>query len=132
MSPTHPRHTYKTSNNWSEGQRLQSPPAPSVAGTVCLLVGIVLAFAQYPAEETATLMATAAARLVGIAFAVSLLLDSQTGLRNLLRTDLLCIVGLYGLTLAEFLFPQEAFDGMTTPEHTALALNITLLGIAAL
>lgn len=107
-------------------------PAPVGAGTACFLVGIALAYMFYPAEETATLMATVAARIVGIGFAVSVFLDSQKGLRNLLRTDLLCILGIYGLTLAEFLFPQEEFEVMTTVAQTTLALNIVLLGMAAM
>lgn len=109
-----------------------APPVASAAGTACFLVAIALAYMLYPAEETATLMATVVARTVGIGFVISIFLDSRDGLRNLLRTDLLCIVGIYGLTLAEFLFVQEEFEGMTTPAQTTLALNIVLLGLAAM
>lgn len=125
--------SYFTNNDGSRGNsNLYAPPAPSVAGTACLLAGIAFAYSQYPTEETATLMATVAARVVGIAFAASILFDCQRGLRNLLRTDLLCIFGIYGLTLAEFLFPQDDFEGMTNPEQTALAISITLIGLAAM
>lgn len=127
----------RSSDDWTDldGQitpNLYTPPAPSMAGTACILAGIAMAYSQYPAEETATLMATVAARMVGIAFVMSILFDCRQGLRNLLRTDLICIVGIYGLTLAEFLFPQENFEVMTTPAQVALALNITLLGLAAM
>ena len=122
--------TFSQSNySWSDAgfsndPKRYAPPAASVAGTACFLVSLALAYSFYPSEETATLMATVVARIVGIGFIVSVFLDSQQGLRNLLRTDLLCIVGVYGLTLAEFLFPQEEFEVMTTPDQTTLALNI--------
>lgn len=130
--------TFSQSNySWSDAgfsndPKRYAPPAASVAGTACFLVSLALAYSFYPSEETATLMATVVARIVGIGFIVSVFLDSQQGLRNLLRTDLLCIVGVYGLTLAEFLFPQEEFEVMTTPDQTTLALNIVLIGLAAM
>lgn len=108
------------------------PPAPSVAGTACLLAGIVLAYSLYPSEETPSTMARAAAIPVGVAFLVSVFFDSRKGLRNLFRTDLLCIVGLYGLTLAEFLFPQEEFNDMVDVVGTANALNLVFVGLAGL
>ena len=107
-------------------------PAPSGAGTACLLAGIAIAYSLYPSEEAVSSMASAAAVSVGIGFLVSVFFDMRQGLRNLLRTDLLCLVGIYGLTLAEFLFPQEDFAAMSTPEETALALNIVLLGMASM
>ncbi|MDV3351369.1 O-antigen polymerase [Leptothoe sp. LEGE 181152] len=77
-------------------------------------------------------MASAAATSVGIGFLASVFFDSRKGLRNLFRTDLLCLLAIYALTLAEFLFPQEGFLEKATSEQTALALNIVLVGMAAL
>ena len=108
-------------------------PAPSGSGTACLLAGIAIAYILYPQEAEAGIssMASAAAIPVGIGFLVSILFDLRQGLRNLLRTDLLCIVGIYALTLAEFLFPQEEFNTWDfTTEEVALGLNIILLGMA--
>lgn len=112
--------------------RTYAPPAPSVAGTVCLLFGLLLGYSLYPHEQTPAAMARVAAVTVGIAFLVSVFFDCQKGLRNLFRTDLLCLIGLFGLTLAEFLFPQEEFNTLTTPEQTANALNAVLLGMGGL
>lgn len=112
--------------------KLYHPPAPTAAGTLCLLLGLFLAHSAYPAEATPATMASAVAIPVGIGFLASVFFDSRKGLWNLFRTDLLCIIGIYGLTLAEFLFPQLEFDRMTTVEQTANALNMTLLGIAGL
>jgi oligosaccharide repeat unit polymerase len=112
--------------------RTYYPPAPVMSGTVCLLCALFLAYSLYSAESTPAAMAQAAAIPVGIGFLVSVFFDSRKGLWNLFRTDLLCIIGIYGLTLAEFLFPQEEFNAMTTAPLTASALNMTLLGIAGL
>ncbi|MBE9179527.1 hypothetical protein IQ268_13235 [Oculatella sp. LEGE 06141] len=103
-----------------------------MAGTACLLAGLFLAYSLYQSETTPATMARAAAIPVGVSFLVSVFFDSRKGLWNLFRTDLLCLIGIYGLTLAEFLFPQEEFDAMTTVAQTANSLNMTLLGTAGL
>lgn len=108
------------------------PPTPSSTGTICLLAGIAIAYTLFPAESSPQDMASAAAVPVGVGFAVSACFDSQRGMRNLLRTDLLCLFGIYSLTLLEFLFPQEEFYKMATSEETGLALNIVLTGMAAM
>jgi hypothetical protein len=99
-----------------------------------LLAGIAIAYIYYPqqAEIGISSMASAAAIPVGIGCLVSVLFDLRQGLRNLFRTDLLCIIGIYALTLLEFLFPQEDFNNWDiTPEEVALGINIILIGIAA-
>ena len=108
------------------------PPAPAMAGTICLLFGLFLAYNFYQSETTPATMARSAAIPVGVSFLVSVFFDSRKGLWNLFRTDLLCLIGIYNLTLTEFLFPQEEFDSMTTVAQTANALDMTLIGIAGL
>lgn len=108
------------------------PPQPSIEGTACLLGSMALAYVQYGSQSTATEMAAAVADLVGIGFLLSLFFDSRQGLRNLFRTDVLCIFAIYALTLLEFLFPQPNFVEKATVEQTALAINIVLLGMASL
>ncbi|MBD2028207.1 hypothetical protein H6F80_28005, partial [Leptolyngbya sp. FACHB-711] len=115
-----------------DDSQLYTPPFPTITGTVCLLFGVLLSYTLYPAEDTPSTMARVAAIGVGIAFLVSVWFDSRKGLRNLFRTDLLCILGLYGLTLAEFLFPQEEFNNMIDPSGTTNALNLVFLGLAGL
>lgn len=109
-------------------------PIPTLGGTICLLLGIATAFISYPSQIGlgTSAMASAAAIPVGLGFVGSVLLDTQKGLRNLFRTDLMCLAGIYGLTLAEFLFPQEEFNTWATVDEIAIALNITLVGIASL
>ena len=114
-------------------QKIYYAPAPTGSGTACLLAGVAIAYFLYPqqAEVGISSMARAAAIPVGIGFLVGILFDLRQGLRNLFRTDLLCLAGIYALTLAEFLFPQEGFNTWDlTTEEIALSLNIILLGIA--
>lgn len=109
-------------------------PAPTIGGTACLLLGIAIAFISYPSQADAGIaaMASAASIPVALGFLGSVLIDLQKGLKNLFRTDLMCLVGIYGLTLAEFLFPQPEFDSMATVGQIFLSLNIVLIGIASL
>jgi len=111
---------------------LYTPPFPALAGTACLLFGILMSYSLYPAEDTPSAMARVAAIGVGAGFLVSIWFDSRKGLRNLLRTDLLCILALYGLTLAEFLFPQEEFNTLIDPTQITNSLNVVLVGLAGL
>jgi hypothetical protein len=124
--------SYPTKQTANSETRTYLPPAPVMGGTITLLCGLLMAYVTYPSEKTPAAMATATAIPVGISFLVSVYLDSRKGLWNLFRTDLLCLVGIYGLTLAEFLFPQKEFDLMTTVNDTASALNMTLVGMAGL
>jgi len=68
---------------------------------------------------------------VGIALILSIIFDSRNNLKNIFRTDILCLVALYCLTLAEFLFPQDEFDNMLSLQQTAAGLNIVFIGLGA-
>lgn len=125
------------SNDFAKGEfdqdsRLYTPLSPTGAGTACLLFGIFLSYTLYPSATSPSAMARVAAIGVGVAFLVSVWFDTRKGLRNLFRTDLLCLIGLYGLTLAEFLFPQEEFNALLTPAQTANGLSLILVGMAGL
>ncbi|MBE9060262.1 oligosaccharide repeat unit polymerase [cf. Phormidesmis sp. LEGE 11477] len=108
------------------------PPSPSLAGTVCLVAGILIAYIFYPTQVTSDGIARVVAITVGIALAASFYLDSTSGLRNLLRTDALCLLALYGLTLAEFLLPQPGFNTMATYTQVGKAIEIVLVGMFCL
>lgn len=106
--------------------------APSPVGSACILVGTAIAFVSYPSGELASEMATISSIPVGLGFFASVVFDVlKGGLRNLLRVDLLCVAGIYALTLLEFLFPQEGFNTLSNPVETDLALKIVLPGLAA-
>ncbi len=104
----------------------------TIPGTFALLCGLLLAFITININETPSLMARQVAIPVGIAIAVSVGFDFMRGLRNLFRADLLCLIALYFLTLVEFLYPQNQFDQLLTPEQTVQALYVVLVGFAGL
>jgi hypothetical protein len=111
---------------------VQVPPAPSPGGTAVFVVGLWLAAMQSSGAQVPSEMARIAATVTLMALSISVILDSQKGLRNLFRADFMCIVSLYSLTLAEFLFPQPDFDTLLDPTQTATALRIVLVGMAGL
>ncbi|MGG6263578.1 hypothetical protein ACQ4M3_16285 [Leptolyngbya sp. AN03gr2] len=108
------------------------PPSASSAATLALLGGIALGFMgmQSPSDQPA-LIARAAAIPVAVGLIASVYLDSNRGLRNLFRTDLLCLISLYYLILAEFLFPQEEFNTFLTIAQTRHALSLVLVAFAS-
>lgn len=113
-------------------QKRYVSPAPNSTGTVCLLIGLLLAYVLFPTGQTPAEMARIAAVIVGIALLIDSFFDSLKGLYNLFRADLLCLIALYGLTLVEFLFPQEAFSSMVDVAQATRALNMVLLAMAGL
>lgn len=108
------------------------PPAASVTSTMAFLGGIAIAFVgmQSPADQP-ELVARAAAIPVAIGLATSVYFDSRRGLRNLFRTDLLCLISLYYLMLAEFLFAQEELNDLLSIDQTRKALSVVLVGFAS-
>jgi hypothetical protein len=108
------------------------PPSASPTGTLVFLTGLGLAYLRATGAQTPSEMARAAAITTLVALAISVFLDSQKGMRNLFRADFMCLVSLYSLTFAEFLFPQPDFDALLDTTQTATALRIILLGMAGL
>jgi hypothetical protein len=112
--------------------RVFAAPTASIEGTICLLGGLFLAYMSYPNEKTAAGMAQVVAVYTGGGFLLSTYFDSRKGLYNLLRTDLMCLICIYALTLLEFLFPQPVFEQLANVAQTKIALNVVLIGIGAL
>jgi hypothetical protein len=110
----------------------RAAPAASMAGTAAFLVGLAFAYQVSAVATTPTSIAQAAATPVAIALAVSLLFDAKRGLRNIFRADVLCLIGLYFLTLAEFLFPQLDFDTRLSAEQASKGIAVILLGLGSL
>ncbi|AFZ44944.1 hypothetical protein PCC7418_2812 [Halothece sp. PCC 7418] len=113
-------------------QRNKDVPQPTSAASASLLTGILLAFFTINPNAFPSEMAQQASIFVGLGFFGSLCFDSTRGWRNLFRTDLVCLSGLYFFSLFEFLFPQEGFNNLLTSEQTVDALYILLLGFAGL
>jgi oligosaccharide repeat unit polymerase len=125
--------TLQTAAHYTYPQtQVSYPPAASLGGTAAFLMGLGLAYLESAGGQTPSDMAGRAAFITLMGLAVSVLFDMQKGLRNLFRTDFMCLVGLYGLTLLEFLFPQPDFNSLLTTAQTAAALRVILLGMAGI
>src|SRR5262249_42958242 len=95
--------------------------------TVVILVGLVGTGILLPSDGPAEIF-SAAAYGVGLALAVAILIEASSGIRTLIRVDLLLFAALYGLTLLEFLFRQPAVDSLI---GSATAMNGTYAVLVA-
>ena len=110
-------------------------PRPRVDATFTALVGFILTafFVSSGTTKVPSEMAHLAAVGVGLTLLASFALELHSGLKNLIRADLVGILTFYYLTLYEFLFPQPYFDkNMRFPHLTELALYAVILGIAGI
>jgi len=110
----------------SSGQAL-GPDFRATAILLAALVGLPL----FNTGETPSELARFASLAIGAALGAGLLLEIQKGLKNLFRVDIICLVGLYGLTLVEFLFPQPNFNYSLSPEETRKGLFLVTLGFGS-
>lgn len=86
-------------------------PWPRLDATFVALMGLLFtAFSLDSAGRLPSDLARTGAYGVGITLLVSFALEARSGLKNLVRADLMGIVALYYLTLYEFLFHQPYFD----------------------
>ena len=105
---------------------------PSRLGTAIIIAAAVLSFPSSQSATTPADMAQIMAYSMGFAILVNILLDYRKGLRNLFRTDTMCLISLYALTLAEFLSPQDAFNSRITLNQASLALDVICIGLIGL
>src|SRR5262249_51822404 len=70
---------------------------------------------------------------IGAALAISLgiFLEVQR-VRSVIRTDLVMIVALFGLTLVEFFFPQEAVEKLVSAHSATRGVEALFLGFCGL
>jgi oligosaccharide repeat unit polymerase len=98
------------------------------AATVAFVVGVGVTALTMPANSAAATFQYAAVG-VALSLGISLLMEMQSGLRSMLRADLIMLITLFGLTFVEFLVPQkEMFDFMASPQG---AVNATLAVMTA-
>jgi oligosaccharide repeat unit polymerase len=110
------------------------PPWPRVDATFTALIGLVLtAFAIASGGQKSSELAATAAYGVGLTLLASFAFEARSGLKNLVRADLMGVLALYYLTLYEFLFEQPFFDKEV--RHTDLAYRgiwAVMIGFAGL
>jgi oligosaccharide repeat unit polymerase len=103
------------------------------AATAVLVFGLLITAIVMPTGEPRATF-TFTAQGVGLSLLLSLALEMQGGLRAMLRTDIVMLLTLFGLTLVEFLAPQkEIFDFVVSPQGAAdgsMAVLAGFLGLA--
>jgi oligosaccharide repeat unit polymerase len=98
-------------------------------GSFILLISIGIAYILLKPNETTTINAGMTAKVVGFGILANLLIEYNRGAKNLGRADILAIVGVYLLTLYEFLFEQNALNHKISPEQAYGGLQLILIGL---
>jgi hypothetical protein len=95
-----------------------------------MIIGLALTYLLLPDGGSVAIYRTAA---IGAALAIGLgiFLEAQR-VRSLVRTDLVMIVALFGLTLVEFFFPQEAVEEMVSAQSATRGVEALFLGFCGL
>ena len=108
-----------------------SPVTTQALSTATILCGLAITSASLPAD-TATNIFAIAALGVGLTLGVGTWIEGMSGIRTLIRVDILIFWVLYGLTFFEFLFQQSRIDAVLSPEAATSGTNAVLLGFAGL
>src|SRR6516165_4260593 len=103
----------------------------SSATSILVCIGLLATYLLLPNERPTSIYFTAA---IGVLVSVGSGLFLETGgkLHSLIRTDVLMLVALYGLTLVEFFFPQEELNEILSPEQAMHGVEALFLGFAGL
>jgi hypothetical protein len=96
------------------------PPHPDFRGSILCLVGLG-ATALFLHGKTPEDVARFGAVGVLFSLAASMAVDMRRGIQNLVRTDLIALMALYFLTLAEFLGREEGYNALASMDSTRLA-----------
>ena len=109
------------------------PPHPERLGSILCLAGLG-ATALFLRGETPVDVARFAAVGVLISLGASIAMDLRRGLKNVVRTDVMALMSLYFLTLAEFLVQQGQYNSvadMSTTRTAVLACICAYAGMVA-
>src|SRR5262249_31496711 len=101
----------------------------AISFLVC--IALLATYFLLPNDRPTSIYFTAA---IGVMVSVGggLFLETGGKLRSLIRTDVLMLVALYGLTLVEFFFPQEEINDILSPKEVMHGVEALFLGFAGL
>jgi oligosaccharide repeat unit polymerase len=121
----------KTKANMVKHQISSAVARNSGQSTAVLICGLGLTSIMLPSEGAVAIFA-AAAYGVGVSLGLATVMEAISGVRNLIRVDLLMLWALYGLTLLEFLLPQPDVDSLVSVDAARNGTYAVLLGFAGL
>jgi oligosaccharide repeat unit polymerase len=99
--------------------------------TLVILSGLVLTYIALSSTDAVGIFRTAAIG-VGLSLGLGTLVEAPSGVRALIRVDLLMLWVLYGLTFFEFLFPQPDVDAVVSASAAIDGTTTVLIGFAGL
>jgi oligosaccharide repeat unit polymerase len=96
-----------------------------------MCIALLATYLVLPNGQPTSIYFTAA---IGVMVSVGggLFFECRGKLHSLIRTDVLMLVALYGLTLVEFFFPQEELNDFLGPEQAVHGVEALFLGFAGL
>lgn len=106
-------------------------PQPSILSTLVLLSGLFTTISTANGTKPSDIAAYVAWG-VGASLVLSVAVDLQRGIRNLVRTDVMALFALYFLTFFEFLLPQTKFDQLLVPGSVRAGCLACVWGFAGL
>jgi len=98
-------------------------------GSIILLIFVGMAYALLQPNVATNVNAGMASKIVGIGILLNLVIEYNRDVRNLWRADILAIIGVYILTLYEFLFEQRILDRKISPDQAYGGLQLVLIGL---
>jgi oligosaccharide repeat unit polymerase len=102
-----------------------------ISTSVICVAAILLAMAAQEITDVDSIFAETA-KIFGGALILALVVEGSGGIRNLLRTDIVMLIALYGLVFVEFLFPQESFTGHVSLQGAQTGTTAALIGFAGI
>lgn len=112
-------------------QAIQRMTRSTVLTTIAMCAGLGATYMVLP-DNSPTAIFFAAAVGVMLTLGAGLFLETRGDLRALIRTDIIMLVALYGLTLVEFFFPQELVEAQLDAQTATQGVEALLLGFAGI
>jgi oligosaccharide repeat unit polymerase len=107
------------------------PPHANIRGSIACLIGLIVT-AFFLRGTTPEDVARFGAYGVLLSLGVSLAMDMKRGVQNVVRTDVMALMSLYFLTLAEFLAPQGQYNSVAGKDSTRIAVLACICAYAGM
>jgi hypothetical protein len=102
-----------------------------VPTTVAMCAGLVATYVVLPDRSPTAIYFETAIGVIAV-LGIGLLFEAGGNLKTLMRTDVIMLLALYGLTLVEFLFPQEIVEADLDPQAATQSVEALLLGFGGI
>src|SRR5262245_32758848 len=99
--------------------------------TAQFVIGLGFTYLLLPAEGPGRIFSTAAIG-IGVSLLIATGLEGMSGIRSVIRADILMLWVLYGLTFLEFLFPQPSVDNVISTQSAVDGTVAAMLGFSGI